>query len=89
MENILAMETYTNARLAYATDTGDLLFDSNGDWSQGSRTIVNLSENGEAANITSENIIISETSITTNQVVNTQSLAKHHNLEVEKITIQL
>ena len=76
MENILAMETYTNARLAYATDTGDLLFDSNGDWSQGSRTIVNLSENGEAANITSENIIISETSITTNQVVNTQSFGE-------------
>ena len=40
MENILAMETYTNARLAYATDTGDLLFDSNGDWSQGSRHLI-------------------------------------------------
>ena len=59
MGNIQAMGTVSNSRLAYATDTGQLLFDANGDWSQGSRTVAVLSENGEGANLGAEDITIS------------------------------
>ena len=59
MGNIQSMGTVSNSRLAYATDTGQLLFDANGDWSQGSRTVAVLSENGEGANLGVENITIS------------------------------
>ena len=76
MGNILSMGTVTNARLAYATDTGDLLFDSNGDWSQGSRTIANLSQDGNVADITTESIQVSEQTVSTEQVASSQSFSE-------------
>ena len=74
MGNILSLGIHTNARLAYATDTGDLLFDSNGDWTQGSRTITNLSLNGSASDITSESIQIGNNTSTAN-IANSQSFS--------------
>lgn len=59
MANIQAMGTVSNSHLAYATDTGALLYDANGDWSQGSRTVAVLNENGKNANLTAANIEIS------------------------------
>ena len=76
MGNILSMGAVTNVRLAYATDTGDLLFDSNGDWSQGSRTIANLSQDGNAAEITTESIQVSEQIVSSEQVASTQSFSE-------------
>ena len=73
MGNILSLDIPTNARLAYATDTGDLLFDSNGDWSQGSRTITNLSLNGSASDITTESIQIGVYEATTEKISSSQS----------------
>ena len=73
MGNILSLGVPTNARLAYATDTGDLLFDSNGDWSQGSRTITNLSLNGSASEITTESIQIGVYKTSTDQISSSQS----------------
>ena len=73
MGNILSLGVPTNARLAYATDTGDLLFDSNGDWSQGSRTITNLSLNGSASEITTESIQIGVYKTSTDKISSSQS----------------
>ena len=75
MGNILSLGIHTNARLAYATDTGDLLFDSNGDWSQGSRTITNLSLDGNASDITSESIQIGINTRSTANIANSQSFS--------------
>lgn len=75
MGNILSLGVPTNARLAYATDTGDLLFDSNGDWSQGSRTITNLSLDGSASDITSESIQIGAYTTTTERIASSQSFS--------------
>jgi Ca2+-binding RTX toxin-like protein len=59
MANIQAMGSVSNSHLAYATDTGALLYDANGDWSQGSRTVAVLNDNGKNANLTAANIEIS------------------------------
>jgi len=59
MANIQAMGSVSHSHLAYATDTGALLYDANGDWSQGSRTVAVLNENGRNANLTAANIEIS------------------------------
>jgi Ca2+-binding RTX toxin-like protein len=59
MANIQAMGTVSHSHLAYATDTGALMFDANGDWSQGSRTVAVLNDNGKGANLGAEDIKIS------------------------------
>jgi Ca2+-binding RTX toxin-like protein len=59
MANIQGLGTVSNAHLAYATDTGALMFDANGDWSQGSRTVAVLNDNGKGANLGAEDIKIS------------------------------
>jgi VCBS repeat-containing protein len=59
MANIQAMGTVSHSHLAYATDTGALMFDANGDWSQGSRTVAVLNNNGQGANLGAEDIKIS------------------------------
>jgi len=59
MANIQAMGSVSHSHLAYATDTGALLYDANGDWSQGSRTVAVLNDNGKNANLTAANIEIS------------------------------
>lgn len=59
MANIQAMGTVSQSHLAYATDTGHLMFDANGDWSQGSRTVAVLNDNGKGANLGAEDIKIS------------------------------
>ena len=59
MANIQAMGSVSHSHLAYATDTGALMFDANGDWSQGSRTVAVLNNNGQGANLGAEDIKIS------------------------------
>jgi Ca2+-binding RTX toxin-like protein len=59
MANIQSMGTVSHSHLAYATDTGHLMFDANGDWSQGSRTVAVLNNNGRGANLGAEDIKIS------------------------------
>lgn len=60
MANIQSLGVSTNGHLAYATDTGQLLFDANGNWSQGNdmRTIAVLNNNGAGANLGAEDIKI-------------------------------
>jgi len=59
MANIQAMGTVSHSHLAYASDTGALMFDANGDWSQGSRTVAVLNDHGKGANLGAEDIKIS------------------------------
>lgn len=59
MANIQSMGMVSQSHLAYATDTGSLMFDANGDWSQGSRTVAVLNDNGRGANLGAEDIKIS------------------------------
>ena len=59
MANIQGLGSVSHAHLAYATDTGALMFDANGDWSQGSRTVAVLNNNGQGANLGAEDIKIS------------------------------
>jgi hypothetical protein len=59
MANIQGLGSVSQAHLAYATDTGALMFDANGDWTQGSRTVAVLNNNGQGANLGAEDIKIS------------------------------
>jgi hypothetical protein len=58
MANIRSLGVVTNDRLAYATDTGQLMYDANGNWGEGSHTIAILGSNGGGANLGAEDIKI-------------------------------
>jgi hypothetical protein len=58
MANIRSLGVVTQTHLAYASDTGQLMYDANGNWGEGTRTIAILNSNGSGANFGAEDIKI-------------------------------